>query len=199
MSYDPQTDFLGLMRRVGASVELERMPGLDYVVAALARAGLINLYVGQTAPTSNQSTTVWFQPASPSWTAEGIVRIWNGIAYVPATPALWQTLLSPSQYVFQSVTNVTNLINVGASLVAVQRVAPVATTLVLPKLSAQLFKPVQVVDWSSGIVVHDISVTTPDGATIMQQATWNLFSTPDQLTSATFRPSPELNAWIIAP
>jgi hypothetical protein len=39
MSYNPATDFIGLLRLVGSAVRSERMPGLDYVVAALARAG----------------------------------------------------------------------------------------------------------------------------------------------------------------
>lgn len=95
MSYNPATDFMGLLRLVGSGVRSERMPGLDYVVAALARAGLINLSVGQTAPTTSQANTVWFQPAIPSWVAEGTIRLWDPLAgaYAPATPTLWSTLL----------------------------------------------------------------------------------------------------------
>ncbi len=91
MSYNPATDFIGLLRLVGSGVRSERMPGLDYVVAALSRMGFINLSVGQTAPTINQATTVWFQPAIPSWVAEGTLRLWDPVAgaYQVATPALW--------------------------------------------------------------------------------------------------------------
>ena len=90
MSYNPATDFIGLLRLVGSGVRSERMPGLDYVVAALARAGVFALSVGQTAPTVNQASTLWFQPAIPSWTAEGTLYIWNptAAAYQQATPAL---------------------------------------------------------------------------------------------------------------
>lgn len=96
MSYNPLTDFLALLRSTGGGVRTERIPGLDYVVSALARAGLITLFVGQTAPTVNQSTTVWFQPASPSWTAEGQVFLWNPgtSSFQTATPTLWSDLIA---------------------------------------------------------------------------------------------------------
>ena len=57
--------------------------------------GFINLVVAQTAPTNNQATTAWFQPAIPSWTAEGVLRLWDPTAgaYAVATPILWGTLL----------------------------------------------------------------------------------------------------------
>lgn len=97
MSYNPATDFLGLLRLAGGGVQSERMPGLDYVVSALSRMGFVSLYVGQAAPTVDQSTTVWLQPASPSWSAEGTVWLWNAgatpPAYQAATPGLWTTFL----------------------------------------------------------------------------------------------------------
>lgn len=96
MSYTPTTDFLALLRSTGGGLRTERMPGLDYVLEALQRAGLIQLSVGQTAPVSNQASTVWLKPASPSWSAECTVYLWNPLtsAYQVATPALWSLLLS---------------------------------------------------------------------------------------------------------
>lgn len=96
MSYNPITDFIALLRQTAGGVRSERMPGLDYVVAALARAGLISISVGQTAPVVNQATTVWFQPAVPSWTGEGVVFLWNAAVpgYQIATPALWSALIA---------------------------------------------------------------------------------------------------------
>lgn len=96
MTYNPLTDFIALLRTTGNGVRSEQMPGLDYVVAALQRAGLISVVVGQTAPTSNQANTVWFRPNLPSTTAEGVVFLWNaGLAvYQAATPALWSALIS---------------------------------------------------------------------------------------------------------
>lgn len=204
MSYSATTDFLGLLRQSGNSVSMERMPGLDYIVSAMARAGLFTLSVGQTAPTSNQATTVWLKPSLPSWVAEGAVFLWNAStgAYEPATPALWSFLLAPSGYLFQSAASATNAIGVGTTVLAVQRSNPVATALVLPNLGAQWLtgRKLQIVDFPvSLLTLHIISITTPDGATIMGRPSWGLLSTPDQLAGIMLQPAPELNAWITAP
>jgi len=205
MAYNPSTDFLALLRSTGGGVRTEQMPGLDYVVAALARAGFINLVVSASAPTSNQATTVWFQPASPSWSAEGVLFLWNAaaVAYQPATPALWAALLAPiaAGYAFQSITTAAGIITAGTSLLAVQRVTPAATSLVLPNLLGQFTsgKKLQIVDFSTAVTNHTITLTVPDTATIMQQPSWQLLSTPDQLAGVMLQPSPDLNAWIILP
>lgn len=201
--YNPATDFIGLLRLVGSAVRSERMPGLDYVVAALARAGMFALSVGQTAPTTNQPSTFWFQPAIPSWTAEGTLYIWNPVAaaYQPATPALWQAFLSPAGSVFQSLPSANNTINPGVSLAAVQRVAPANTAIQLPSIAAQYLtqKDLVIADFSTGVVNHQILVSPIGGATIMQLATLNLQSTADYLARARLRPSPDLNSWIPIP
>lgn len=203
MAYDPTTDFLGLLRQSGASVSLERMPGLDYVVSALARAGLFTLSVGQTPPTVNQPTTVWLKPSLPSWVAEGNVFLWDAAtgAYELATPALWAAMLSPSGYFFQSATAVSTVIASGVTLLAVQRTAPAATALVLPPLTRQFLtgRPLKIVDWSATVTNHLITITPPDGTTIMRLASWSLLSTADQLAGITLHPSPDLNGWVIAP
>lgn len=95
MAYNPLTDFLGLLRQTSGGVRAERMPGLDWLVAALARMGLFTLYVGSTAPTTNQAATVWLKPATQSWASEGAVFLWNASTteYELATPALWKALL----------------------------------------------------------------------------------------------------------
>lgn len=95
MSYTANTDFLALLRNASGGERVLSMPGLDYVVASFARAGLITLSVGQTAPVINQATTAWFKPALPSWAAEGVLYLWNAgaAAYQPATPALWKTYI----------------------------------------------------------------------------------------------------------
>ena len=89
--YDPATDFAGLWRNSGGNVSKLEMPGLDFVVAALARAGIITLSVSATAPVANQSTTAWLQAAVPSYSAEGALQLWDKIttAYLPATPGLF--------------------------------------------------------------------------------------------------------------
>lgn len=90
MPYNPATDLVGLWRNVAGQVSKLEMPGLDYVVAALARAGIITLSVSATAPVVNQSVTAWLQAAVPSYSAEGTLRLWDPVAttYVAATPAL---------------------------------------------------------------------------------------------------------------
>lgn len=199
--YVPTTDFLSLLRQEAGAVEFLRMPGLDFSVAALARAGLFKLFVSQTAPMANQPTTVWLKPALPSWTAEGVVFIWNAAtgAYEQATPALWTQLLSPPfPYVFQSVGG-DQAINNQTTLLAVQRTAPVTTALTLPPLINRNGQPLRVVDWSLAVVNHAIVLTTPDGATIMRRTAWVLYSTPDQLSGVTLSPSIDLNGWVIAP
>lgn len=204
MSYDPNVDFLGLLRQTVSGVSEARMPGLDFVVAALSRTGLFRLSVGQTAPTVNQPSTAWFKPASPSYTAEGMLFLWDGATgqYEVATAALWIALLSGgSSYAFQSAASATNIITDGTSLLAVQRAAPTATSLILPNLINQFHtgRRLQIVDFSTSITKHVITLTTIDGSTIMQLPSWQLLSTSVQLAGVMLQPSPDLNSWVIAP
>lgn len=95
MVFNPATDFLGLWRNIAGQVSKLEMPGLDYVVAALARAGFITLSVSGTAPVVSQSVTAWLRTAVPSPSAEGTLFLWDPVAgvYVPATPALFLDML----------------------------------------------------------------------------------------------------------
>lgn len=95
MVYNPATDFLALWRNVAGQLSKLEMPGLDYVIAALARAGLFTLSVSATAPVANQSTTAWLQAAVPSYSGEGVLNLWNPVTstYAPATAALFLDLL----------------------------------------------------------------------------------------------------------
>jgi hypothetical protein len=206
MSYNPTTDFLALLRSTTGGVRTEQMPGLDFVVAALQRVGFLNnLVIGQTAPVVNQAATPWFQPAVPSWTGEGVLFLWNvaTATYQPATSALWAQFLFPavSGYAFQETNLGAATIAPGTSLFAIARAAPAATAIQLPVLAAQFAtgKKLQIVDFSTAIVNHDITLSVPDTATIMQQATWQLLSTADQLAGVMLTPSPDLNSWVITP
>lgn len=91
MSYNPSTDFVGLWRAVSGGVQKSEMPGMDFVVSALARAGIIRAVISQTPPTTNQTTTAWFKPANPSFGAEGALFLWDvgSSSYLPATPELF--------------------------------------------------------------------------------------------------------------
>jgi hypothetical protein len=96
MSYNPATDFVGLWRAIVGGVEKAEMPGLDFVVAALGRAGIVNVVFSSAPPTVNQASTAWFQTATPSYAAEGVLYLWDGtlLTYVPATPALFAVYLT---------------------------------------------------------------------------------------------------------
>lgn len=89
MVYNPATDFVALWRNIAGVLSKLEMPGLDYVIAALARSGVITLSVSATAPVVNQSVTAWLQAAVPSSSAEGVLFLWNPAtsAYAAATPA----------------------------------------------------------------------------------------------------------------
>jgi hypothetical protein len=91
MVYDPSTDFVGLWRAILGGVEKAEMPGLDFVVAALGRSGLIRVVFSEIPPTVNQRTTAWFKTAHPSYAAEGALYLWDERlgTYVPATPELF--------------------------------------------------------------------------------------------------------------
>jgi hypothetical protein len=98
MPYNPGQDFLALWRTVAGGVEAGEMPALDLIVAALGRAGLLNVQVTQNEPTTNQATTAWFRPAAIDYSAEGALYLWDATnsAYVPATPKLFWAFLVAS-------------------------------------------------------------------------------------------------------
>lgn len=87
----------------------------------------------------------------------------------------------------------------GTAAVAVQRASPAATALTLPSVLAQDGIPLRIIDWSTSVTDHAITMT-PDGSeTIMRAATWSVFSNSAQLGSITLYPSTTLNGWYIAP
>ena len=111
MSYNPATDFIGLWRAVSGGVAKLEMPGLDFVISAFGRSGLINVSVSSTQPISNQATTAWFQPASPSYSGEGGLQLWNGSAYVAATPRLFLEMLAAAEKAAASAVAVSSLLD----------------------------------------------------------------------------------------
>lgn len=202
MSYSPITDFIALLRQTSGGMRTERMPGLDYLVAGLSRAQMFLLWTGAVAPTNNQATTVWLLPASPSWVAEGAVFLWNATAraYQPATPALWSALFVAATLstVFQSVTDGAELISVPTTLLAIERINPAATALTLPAVATRT-RPLQIVDWSSAVANHAITLTPAAGETIMRLPSFELLSNAFQLAGVTLYPSTDLSGWVIAP
>ena len=98
MNDNPATDFNALWRNIAGAMTAVAMPGLDYTIKALSRAGLFTLSVSATAPVVNQTTTAWLQEAVPSYSAEGVLQLWNPATstYAPATAALFLDLLQAS-------------------------------------------------------------------------------------------------------
>jgi len=192
MSYAPSTDFIALLRQTANGVRSARMPGLDFAVEALFRASVINLYIGSTAPVTNQASTVWLKPASPTWNSEGTVYLWNAATgvYVAATPALWAALFvgAGAAQNFQAL-KVDGAVSSTTAILAIEKVAPTTTTLSLPAVATRANRlPLQIVDWSTSITNHAIKLVPNGSETIMQQNLWSLLSTPNQLAGLTLTP-----------
>lgn len=163
MSYNPATDFLALLRMTSGGERSETVPGLDYVVAALARAGMFQLSVGQFAPTTNQTITAWFKPAIPSWSAEGTLFLWNAgnNEYEPATLALWQALFSSGgsgAVVVQTITAPgPAIIGAATTIVLVTQLISAPITLNMP-LAAAKVGSVLISDWKGDASGNIITV-----------------------------------------
>jgi hypothetical protein len=208
VSYASTTDLLALFRQTKpGGVRSVRMPGLDYVIAAMARAAMFQVWIAETPPTVDQITTLWLQPASPnSWASEGTVWLWDVITaeYQLATPELWSALFAGGADpggagVFQLVAGAVGIVNVPTTLLAVQRVAPVTTVLELPPVAGRKGLQLQIVDWSTAVTGHTITLTPNGAETVMQLASFDLLSTADQLAGVTLYPSIDLAGWVIAP
>lgn len=188
MSYDPTTDFLGLLRQTQGGVRAESVPGLDYVLAALARMNQFQLSVGQTAPITDQAETVWLRPATLSWTAEGTVFLWNRntAEYEPATPELWHALASAVTGHTQDVSVVAADILFDSRVVRVMNVGA-AVDLVLPEAITKEGE-VLVVDWANLAGTNNVRVHASGGDTFQNGlTTWTIAADSGSLC---FRPVP---------
>jgi hypothetical protein len=95
MTYTPGSDFIALWRNQSGGAAKAEMPSLDFLIAALARAGLITVSFAATQPTSNQAITMWFRPANPTYIGEGVLYLWEAASssYKTATPTLFAAYL----------------------------------------------------------------------------------------------------------
>lgn len=82
---------------------------------------------------------------------------------------------------------------------AVIRNNPVATTLLLPDVTLQQSIPLRIIDWSTNVIDHTITLTAFGAQSIMRQPTWPIASNAVQLGSLTLYPSVNLNGWYLAP
>lgn len=187
MSYSATTDFLALLRRTSGGVRSAEVPGLDYLIAAMARAGQFLLYVGQIAPTSNQQSTVWLRPANPSWSAESSVYLYNitTAQYELATPALWAILVpGVAVQVVQDVA-VAGPVNVQTDATVIRVMAGVPVTLIMP-LSATKVGGVLVSDWANLAGANNITIQRSGGDVFPNGAT--SYTIAGNGGSAFFRP-----------
>lgn len=163
MSFAANTDFITLLRQTSGGQRIARMPGLDYVVAAMARANMFEVAVSQTAPTTNQASTVWVKPASPnSWAFEASIFIYNSITaeYEPATPTLWRGLFGggASSQIVQEVTTPGPVnIQFDANIVKVNQAVSAPITLVMPPALVKVGN-VLVSDWKGDAGLNNILV-----------------------------------------
>lgn len=190
MPYSSTADLIALLRQTRQGMRTVRMPGLDYVVSAMARAGLFTLYIGQTPPAFNQSSTVWFLPSASSWAAEGIVFLWNAATaqYEVASPALWSTLLKPIPgAVVQDVAIVGPVvISNTATIVRVLNVsAPVSLTLPLSSVKSG---GVLVTDWANSAGTNAITINLSGGDILPMSG--NSYKINGDGGSVFFRPVP---------
>jgi len=167
MAYNAVTDFLALLRQTSGGPRMARVPGLDYVLAALARAGMFLLSVSATEPVTNQATTVWLKPfPQGSELGEGSVFLWNPdtLEFEGATPALWSAIFSAAAEVhLQDVAVVGPVdIEVHSDIVRVMNVgAPV--TLRMPPWAEKVGN-VLITDWANLAGTNPITITLEDPA-----------------------------------
>ena len=74
-----------------------------------------------------------------------------------------------------------------------------ATAVTLPTVASRDGLPLHIVDWSSSITDHAITITPNGAETIMRAATWVIYSNASQNASVTLYPSTTLSGWYIAP
>lgn len=102
-------------------------------------------------------------------------------------------------------TGATGTIATDTTMAAVNRAAPAATALTLPDASLRNGRDLHIVDYSTSVTGHVITLTPHSAAqTIMRQSTWQLGSSASNLASVTLRPivDPDNSAnyvWVIAP
>jgi hypothetical protein len=98
-----------------------------------------------------------------------------------------------------SVAGASAAIAVGENAAAIQRAAPAATAITLPAVAPQDGIPISILDWSTSVTEHAITITPNGSETIMGKPSITIYSTPDQLAGITLYPSTSLAGWYIAP
>lgn len=86
------------------------------------------------------------------------------------------------------------------TLLSVERAAPSTTALALPSVLDVIDgHRISIIDWSTSVTDHAITLTADGSETIMKAATWPIYSNAAQLGSLSIRANQALNGWYIAP
>ncbi len=142
-----------------------------------------------TRPTANLKIT-----ANQRARMSSVVSIdWDHVTGKPDFDDLYVAIADTLQVVTAS----SDSIAVGTTLLAIERAAPAATALALPAGSDG--QRLAVVDWSTSVTDHAITLTPHGTETIMRAASWAVYSNAAQLGSLTLRFNAILNGWYIAP
>lgn len=96
----------------------------------------------------------------------------------------------------QNVTGSSAIILPTTNLVVIQRSAPVATALTLPDVEDAI-NALGILDWSTSVATHTITLTPGAGQTIMQQANLQLVSVTGVLAHVVLVPVVEVSGWMI--
>lgn len=90
-------------------------------------------------------------------------------------------------------------VTAGTAALAVTGTGLTTTSVNLPTVAAQDGVPIRIIDWSTSITEHAITITPNGAETIMNAADWTIYSNSSQAASLSLYPSTTLSGWYIAP
>lgn len=90
-------------------------------------------------------------------------------------------------------------VTAGTAALAITGSALSATSVTLPTVTAQDGVPLRIIDWSSSVTDHAITLTPNGSEKIMRASSWVIYSNASQNASITLYPSTTLSGWYIAP
>lgn len=81
--------------------------------------------------------------------------------------------------------------------IVILRASPAATTINLPPVADRFNVNLRIVDHSTSVTNHVITINPSGTETIARQSSWQMISTAYQLSSLELRPSETLGGWVI--
>jgi hypothetical protein len=162
----------------------------DTTIGGVVEPGVAFVSGILTYSAANQVTVTTATESKGTFSASGLKHVFMGqpAALTPSGAA------EPT-----AVTGASATIAAATQAVAITRAAPSATALTLPSVASRGGVPLKIIDWSTSVTDHTITLTPNGSETIMKAATWPLYSNAASLASVTLYPSTTLNGWYIAP